>query len=444
MKKRTSKVLSLLLAASMVFSMNTMAFGEEQAADSKAEADLVTYSQEDWDDYDNFIRDKDGKKTTKVTRTPDEKKGMVVTLSGVTDPVSWNKTTSGKTLMATVLKADLDTYLVNKSAITVSQDNYEGVDGLVDAGNAFYDVVPLDAGYYLFVSYSGTDGQYFVEGVEEKIPVFTYTGQKFDYNKSGLHKATKSRAEALDVSVALVKYENGTVTTVPGASVAAVKVDKKHAKDASVSGQAITVVGKKTVNGKEYAKLEYEEYKKTGELPTFTISVKAKDDAKAQAKTIKTALKSKTYQFAINQKVVSVWNPGNMGSRTIYKDGKPVVEDYAYYAGNVDQDTVNYSDIVVSKFNSKNNSASIVSKIYDWNDNEIGEAKMKAGTDYELGTGTVGGTTVSVITEFKGNYIYSYDNNDYKYAFRVSPKDEKKIRKGVYKADGEGYVYSVD
>nr|MCR4591488.1 hypothetical protein [Lachnospiraceae bacterium] len=37
MKKRTRKILSLLLAASMVFSMNTIAFAEEIVTDDAAE-----------------------------------------------------------------------------------------------------------------------------------------------------------------------------------------------------------------------------------------------------------------------------------------------------------------------------------------------------------------------------------------------------------------------
>ena len=41
MKKRTKKLLSVLLAASMVFSMNTIAFAEEVAVD-EAEAVLET------------------------------------------------------------------------------------------------------------------------------------------------------------------------------------------------------------------------------------------------------------------------------------------------------------------------------------------------------------------------------------------------------------------
>ena len=49
MKVRTKKLLSILLAASMVFSMNTFAFGEEPAADGgepSEEVSIATETQE--------------------------------------------------------------------------------------------------------------------------------------------------------------------------------------------------------------------------------------------------------------------------------------------------------------------------------------------------------------------------------------------------------------
>lgn len=219
MTKYRKKLLSVLLATSMVFTMNTFVFAEEvpaddaslasvelEAADGEATARLLSDGDEDDDsDWEEFLSnldeddesyhfyiDDDGnlrpftadssadhmlKDFSAEVGTDD-----AVTLKNVTNPVSWAnivdkqsaKTSDAETsavdtskaiiahyeagdLIETVLTGSNkeDTYLINGEKFTVSQAK---LGGKMKTGYRTYDVVDLGSDYYLFVGYNDESG----------------------------------------------------------------------------------------------------------------------------------------------------------------------------------------------------------------------------------------------------------------------------------------------
>ena len=502
MKVRTKKLLSILLAASMVFSLNITAMGA-QPEESVKSTSVVLATGDQPDDYfdeeedtwpsdypsytettsetqlysdaDLFVMGTDGKVATKVTVD-----GEKVTITGLNigDPLSLNKTPGGRCVIETILSAGeqaKDTYLVNKKDVNVSQ-NMTGyiygdpVENFKGDRDTFYDVIKLDTGNYLFVAY-GYDLTW-VEGEPDMIPVWEYTGQKYVPYKSG--KDTKSKAEALIVRVAVAKADASSVEKVPGATASA-KV-KGNTKDASVSGEFIPVKDTKVYNGTEYKDAIFDEYVKGGapaDLPTFTLKVKATGDAKADAKAIKTALKDKTYKFAISQKVIRVGVPSGARNAAVVTKNSLSFNDaednfwygnfndldekelgfygsYDYYKNQYSEGFGGYGDsgIFLTKYNGKK--ATLAVKGWDFK-NKAFYNKVDAKKDYVLKTdGALGAsaTPVGYIDEFKNNFVYSMKEGYYKYgyklAFRVSPVDKKLLRGGIYKDGDNGFVYSED
>jgi len=510
MKARSKKFLSLLLASAMVFTMNTTVFAEEVAIDSVDEVavDTVDDAEGSVDYIENHITydDKTDDVTSKITYNEDG----TVTIEGVDNPVSWNGLEDygyGKSynnmasnLVYTVLcgSEGTDTSLVNDGTVTTS-NNGSGTDvedqnyyNKLRGGNLVYDVIDLgDSSHYLFVGYSIDNGTTLarVQGVEGYTPVVEFDGRQIDFDKSGLGKSTKSKKEALNVYLSLVKYEGTTLTEIPGVTVGSVKVDKKNAKNASVSGQMITEKYKYTPTGQTeqqdgvqnvYAPLP------NATLPTFTISakVKGKDVDKTVKKAIADKLKEKEYTFAIRQKVVDV----ELNNR-YYIFGDEENYNYGYYYDNTDKVSTNAvfrnanrlynstydrdeydfdededgnKQFTISKFNADKGTATIALNVDTWNGKKWGTAAitLKDGTDYEFTEGTVGGEKVKVLN-FKegGNFAYrwsatpSYNTGlatlGYKYAFRQTPatdtnKKPKTFREGIYKADNDGFVYNVE
>jgi len=508
MKLRSKKVLSLLLAASMVLGMNTIAFADDVAevAATEETAEVAASTNGTFDHYDSIKGwglDKDGNPVSVITyATNGAKKNAldnVVTITNVSDPISWNNY-RGKNIIKTVLYGDNknDEYLNNKAKLPVSSTNINadvpGSKGENDYRNYYFDVVKVADGAYLFVSYGLFGGELaYVAGQDEvisdeytkekyanQIPIREWDGRKIAYNKSGDNNATKSSIDALDVKVALVKYENGTLTELNGASVANVKIDKKAIKKSSV---AYAREDKKTDNitiNNEHAAL--------GDLPSFTLNVKLdKSVKKTYAKDLKTALKDKKYFFGIMQRGIKVTDPTNGGVyQTEYygdnkgkhwsydKDGKLVVnpasandaegiqktiaEEYATggYVSNTDKEDCNIDDLKVSKFTEKKANVAIsVETRKKGKDIKDVDITLKAKKDYELKEGTLAGEKV-VYIDFPegGNYVYANTAPEsnwssdlsvfgYKWAFRKSPvAKSKKFRYGIYAANDLGFVYS--
>ena len=154
----------------------------------------------------------------------------------------------------------------------------------------------------------GTDGQF------NAIPVREFDGRSIAFNKSGLYKGTKSKKECLNVVAAVVKYDaaTGTVAELEGTQVSGVTFSSKDgAKNASVSGESITVEKKyKRSADSEEQTAEVQEYKKLGSatIPTFTVKVKGKGDAKPYIKKMNDAFKQNPFPFAIRQLVVGAYN----------------------------------------------------------------------------------------------------------------------------------------
>jgi len=195
MKSRIRKLISLVLAASMIFTMNTAAFageipedgqgtaveesaevaactGEaapEEAADDEAAVDSTDGSVDEGGGNDGLndgiLYDRDGKPVTAVTYVTDktDKKATepnVATITNTTDPISWNNNYA-QWAIATVLEGNdnRDTYLNHSAPIVVSQDElpedkhpvgYRSPRGL----NFSYRVIPIVKGQsYLFIGY---------------------------------------------------------------------------------------------------------------------------------------------------------------------------------------------------------------------------------------------------------------------------------------------------
>ncbi len=509
MKLRSKKVLSLLLTASMVLGMNTIAFADDVAevAATEETAEVAASSNGKIDYYkDGMAYNADGWVLTTVEYASNGAKknarDNVVTITNVEDPVSWNNY-RGAALIETVLNGDKaeDTYLNNKEKLSVSNNNKgnkETPDKLKSADtNRYYDVVKVADGAYLFVGYSLRDGDLeYVAGHDEavgegdsplgynKIPVREWDGRKVAFNKNG-YNATKSTADALNVRVALVKYENGTLTELYGASVANAKIDNKAQKKASVAyGQ--------TKFGKDN---KYKEHAALGDLPSFTLKVKLdKSVKKTYAKDLKTALKDKKYFFGIKQKGIEVDRYSLAYSiddkyvdtiaeayRAVYfenlsnhmnsdgtfipasaNDAETIQKNIATKLSSEekltsqDKDTFTVGGLTVSKFTEKKaNIAITVPTSKKGKPGKEATITLKAKKDYELKEGSLAGEKV-VYIDFPegGNYVYANTAPEskwssdlsvfgYKWAFRKSPvAKSKKFRCGIYAANDIGFVFS--
>ncbi len=525
-------MLSFLLAAAMVFSMNSFAFGEEtketdvvydgEAPDITSNtgsengiadgySDGFDYGWDDGyegrtpDDYphitpagdDDYMNGyKEGYKegyndgyeagreeaeyeckytnpqfdpnTVKVELTPGTGKNAssVAKLEHVTDPVSWNSTRDGEALIETVLTGgtSYDQYLYMSKKIGVSFNGYNTNwnSGLQESYNtaygpsASYNVIPLSDGYYLFMRYYLSEmNAAMVPGYDFPVPFTYFDGRKVDFNKSGLSKTTGSRRESLNIDAALVKYENGTVTEIPGAAVSGVKLDKKNNRNATVLWDSISVNRNNTT--------VYERPLVDGAtIPTFSFSVKAKGDAKTQGKAIKNALKDKTYPFAIAQICVNTniydgdgirYNPSDTdGNDLVTKtlSGNFQINAFVYSNADTKEGRVFTNagpNLKVTKVTEKG--ASVTLPVDTWNGKTGGTAdvKLDAKKDYSFSTGSIGGESVVVLDLPGKNIVYNENSgtlDGYKYAFRQSPKNNKLIRQGIYRDNSDGFVFSAD
>ncbi len=418
---------------------------------------------------------KDTEKDTPVTSVKFDSNGAkkneeynVATITNTTDPVSWNNAYATN-LIATVLHGGEgeDTWLNNSSKVSVSKNNpsqYTGVENLVGADDDMrYEVIEVADNEYLFVEYGVTAypedavsyTKTYVAGYDDaeatigkattpaKIPVTEWDGRQIDYNKSGNHKFTTGKKEALDVTMAFVTYSNGTVTEVNGVEIGSVKVDKKAQKAASVEYDE-NLVTKSIVNADEKADtMSILEHKTKGDLPYFTIKAKVGTDGKSYKKAIASALKEKKFYFGITQKSVNVSNYSDSVLNTaiekykneIWKlsengvvsensvesvssgnieDIEDVIADTLVSTGsykNEDFESIYFDDFVMTKFNEKKASIALVGAVgedNDWTYKSLKTLSDKGDKgDYSLGTGTVAGETVYTL-DFKdgGNFVY--------------------------------------
>jgi len=512
----------------MVLGMNTIAFADDVAevAATEETAEVTASTNGTFDHFDpetGLGLNKEGYPITTVEYASNgakkNAKDNVVTITNVSDPISWNRI-RGARMIETVLYGDKaeDTYLNNKEKLTVSNTNVKAqVPGLKWDTDRYYDVVKVADGAYLFVGYDLFDGdmKYVaghddvisdpIEDVVNMIPVREWDGRKIAFNKSGDNNATKSSIDALNVKVALVKYENGTLTELNGASVANVKIDKKALKKASVA-YGSTQVKKNKKYRKEDASAYIPEQAALGDLPSFTLNVKLdKSVKKTYAKDLKTALKDKKYFFGIMQRGIKVTDPTNDNIYDKNTDDYYGIYTYEYFIENKDKhwnikwetdnkkvvtvipasandaetiqktiaaeygssyekealETVEKDEfkdlggLTVSKFTEKK--ANVVLPVTTRKKGKAGKnatITLKAKKDYELKEGTLAGEKV-VYIDFPegGNYVYAntepfqYGSDlsvfGYKWAFRKSPdKKSKKFRRGIYAANDLGFVFS--
>lgn len=296
LRLRISKFITLALAASMVFTTNTVVFaGEvptenqvetaeiEEAAPEESSGDAMTMDStvNTLTPENSHIEVHDGiyyrvdnnndsiriplTTVTYVTDKTDKKskEPNIATITNTTDPVSWNNFYA-RALINIVLNGtnNTDTYL-NFSAPYVVSENEAYPTSAHDHPMGYrndqtynsYRVTPIENGKsYLFVGYGfkedepkllhvagydGLENSKVDHGIQEQdmptIPVTEWDGRKIEYNKSGKHKFTRSKKEILDVKASIVTYSNGVVTEVPGVAVGNVRIDKKALKAASVA-----------------------------------------------------------------------------------------------------------------------------------------------------------------------------------------------------------------
>ena len=466
MNIRTKKLMSLFLAVSMVFSMNTLAFGGTKKAvniSSQGQAKGTIASPIGENTKVTFTESKTAKGKVKPKN--------VATIEHTDNPLSWNSSEGGQHLMETVLSgyetSDSDNYLNNSQTLSVNTSTGGFYWGPPD-GAWMYSTCDLGEGIVLLVrwGFGGPDelGNNYVElahveGADEyipgsngefkKIPVRAYDGRSIAFNKSGLYKATKSKVEILDVVAAVVKYDNGTVTELDGTQVASVKFSSKDgAKVASVSGETIEVKKPWSEGESKDDDNTEQEYKKIASaLPTFTVKVKGKGDAKAYVQKMNDAFSKNPFTFAIRQMVVRAYNiyegeayAAKLNKETLYQDGKELIsptnsntsEYLTKYIASDYGDNPFYGDSRASRttparldydssyplFLQKFKGASSKVSLRVWTGstkNDYPKASyitLKSGTDYKIGTGKLADTDVFYLDLLNtGNIIYSMIGN---------------------------------
>ncbi len=387
MRKRTRKLLSIVLASAMVLSMHSMAFAAEETTTNE-----VTYT--------------DG----------------VAVIKNATDPVSWNSAQSAQ--FAAILGHVEDDHLANGKKIEVS----------ANLTSASYNVIPLEGaeGSYLFFGY-GSDTMIEVEG-EGEIPAAVYDGRKKVF-KGG----SAAKDAAIDADLALVKYDSSakTVTKVDGVELTDLKMDKNNLH-ASVSGSATVPVKEgDVVVGFAHKKLEG----KT--TPTFTIKAKVsgKGIDKTVKKAVQTALKKASYPYEILTMEVYMDNPSN----------DPVNDDGKVSENNVKYSTRITTNIDASKLNTKNAKATLSYTVsYTTKKGETKHATKKINPkDYSLKSETVGDDTILILDELKSTDFeyadWGYAGDGYKLCFREKgEKKDKYVAYGIYKSASDVFVTSVE
>ena len=388
MRKRTRKLLSIVLASAMVLSMHSMAFAAEETTQNE-----VTYA--------------DG----------------VAVIKNATDPLSWNSAQSAQ--FDAILNHVEDDHLANGKKIDVSADA---------VGRVSYNVISLEGaeGSYLFFAYGTRSALINVDG-EGRMPAATYDGRKKAFKGDSAAKDA-----AFEAHLALVKYDSSakTVTKVDGVELSDLKMDKNNLH-ASVSGDATVPIKKgDTVVDTAHAKLDGKS------TPTFTIKAKisGKNIDKTVKKAAQTALKNAKYPYAILPKRVNIGGSWVMGTT----DG--VSENSVGYGSYIE------SNIEASKLNTKSAKATLSYEVeYTTKKGEEKIATKKINPkDYSLKSETVADSTILILDEFKStDYEYSstdlYASQGYKLCFREKgEKKNKYVAYGIYKSASDVFVTSVE
>ena len=327
MKKRTKKLLSLLLAASMVLGMNTIAFAEEVTIDAVDEAVVTVDDVAEDAAVDNAEATLDD---AEAVLTEDSATQKVTVSSDVTSWYAYDSYDEDVNFMAPYFlgvqeasekKTIESDHLVNGDKVPVSYnaaveggyvgsivqpgghwDNKEDkyvYDGSADWRNAVSsNVFKLENGKYLMVAYTlGTDWVNHDNGSDKQVPLAYFNGKKFvdtskiKFNKDGTVKFDKSQNPVIRVEAALVTQESGKAPVLVANSLSAnskgkklisVTVKPKNNQYASVSSDA-------TINNGHVDITAENEYTKEGTYPYFTISVKFDKDLNAYKKLLNKA-----------------------------------------------------------------------------------------------------------------------------------------------------------
>lgn len=396
MRKRTSKILSIVLASAMVLSMHSMAFAEE------AQQNEITYD------------------------------GGVTVIKNATDPVSWNGANWAE--MDALLGHVVDDHIINGNKKTVSEDH----------SSASYNVIPLDgaAGSYLLFGYSASS-MLNVNG-EGWIPVTTYDGRKKVF-KGG----SASKHDTFDGKLTLVKYDASakTVTKVDGVELTDFKMDKNNTH-ASISGSSIPF---KDADGYTYWRYPKLEGKTT---PTFTL--KAKVNGKSIDSTVKkaigTALKKATFQYEIRPRVITLTGYGIAGD-----DGNLSENDVnydSYISAGLDASNLNtksgkatlsFEVGYSTKKGWKDVEKKLNPKEYTLKTETVGDTTIVVLDSFNTSDFEYNWKESTYYDSYTGNTYTEYASQGYKLCFREhGEKKSKTVRKGIFKSAKDVFITSVD
>ena len=392
MKKRTHRILSIMLTAAMVFSLNTTAFAAALA------------DSDDHDDNDVEITyDNDGDAIIK----------------NATNPVSWNGYNNDDELVA-ILFGGVNNHLANDKKITVSGES-------VISGSLSCNIMPVEgaADHYLIFAY-GAQGMADIEG-EGIVPLAKYDGRKIVYKKTG--KDTASKHEVINAYLSLIKYDAGakTVTEFGGVTINDLKM--KNNVNANVSENCSCYLSTtKKLEGRE--------------LATFTVNTKVKFDKadnvdKAVKKGIAKTFKAQQFKLGILPMQISFG-----------QSGKDVTDLHWKVSEN---SVTNYYDNIRASVNAKKIKAdgtpkAVLTYSVFVGNNATREGKYVAkpvnAKGLSFSTGTVGGEKVVVLDAVNDpNYSYKLYEGKFRLCFRQ--KDKKTITNGIYTSDNDAYVDSV-
>ncbi len=359
----------------MVFSMNTIAFGDEIVAeeavvtDAEAVVTAETSSAASTDDaFEQYgvggiqLEHGTNKCVTVVNefKAKDDKKKSpknLAVIENTSDPMSWNNL-YGRSLFKTILEGAEtdDNYLNNTKVLTVSGnrdpqqtntwiENYPtrmktefDVNGY--SNPEFYKALEVDKanGIWLLVGYKFTTGNALT--TEDRVAgEWKYEGKDVapvEANTSGTDvmnritsvpltiwnggtvgfakkgtTITAKKTNILDVKASLVEYKNKTVTELEQLDVTGITLKDKKAVKQASVEYAGSEAKAKDENDTEKT---FTEHKVIGKLPEFNVKAKVSKKNKKYKNAVKKALKDNSFKFGVVQNAIMVKDP-TMGTK---------------------------------------------------------------------------------------------------------------------------------
>ncbi len=345
MKKRSKKLLSLFLAAAMVFSMNTAVFGEEKAEvpavldtedGPSLSANVMTWHAYDWDrktgqnlmaGYFVGLGDITENKTATSDHIVD---GTVIPVSA-TQSDGYNSTDFEGSVYYYGGLADIynKVEIPEKGKMKIIGYGIDGWDYSVSSN-----VFELGNDAYLIVAYGFTAQTRGLNHNGSNIPVVMFNGKKYlDVSKAPTNGKMDKNNSYLRVEAAIVTQKAGEAPVLVANSLSkntagkklkdmiSIKVNPKNNQYANVS---MNYLEDKDGNNIGFPAIE-NPYLKSGAVPYFTVSIKTDKSLKEYSlKSAKdgagTDLKKAQFRFDICRNTFAKWTYGTLSAGSIDKD----------------------------------------------------------------------------------------------------------------------------